>query len=330
MDATEQDRPSKGTLLITGAAGFIGSNLALHALKQGWRVRGLDDFSASDGSNLSAAGNSMELIRGDLCDPGTVRAACAGIDCVLHHAAIVSVPRSVDDPMRNHEVNTTGTLRLLLAAQEAGVRRVVFASSSAVYGDTEILPIHEEVPAHPLSPYATSKLASEWYLRNASHLLGIETVCFRYFNVYGPHQDPNSPYSGVLARFILQMLEGRQPAIFGDGEQTRDFTYVEDVVQANLLACTAPAERVNGRTFNIATGCRISLNQIYRLLQPETGYAGPPRYEAPRRGDIRHSLADITRAQEVLGYQPAVPLEDGLRRTVEWYREKSPTAAQGR
>lgn len=315
------------TLLITGVAGFIGSNLALSALNSGWQVRGLDNFSSSNNRNLTALGSRIEVLRADVCDLNALRTAFRGVDCVLHHAAIVSVPKSVEDPLTNHDVNATGTLNVLIAAREAGVRRVVFASSSAVYGDQSTLPIDEGSPANPLSPYAAAKLAGEWYSRIFNRTFGLETVCFRYFNVFGPHQDPSSPYSGVLARFILQMLHRERPSIFGDGEQTRDFTYVEDVVQANLLACAAPAELVNGRIFNIATGRRISLNEIYKILQRETDYIVSPSYLPPREADIRHSLADISAARELLGYRPAICLEDGLRRTVEWYRKQQAVAS---
>jgi nucleoside-diphosphate-sugar epimerase len=311
------------TLLITGIAGFIGSNLAKSALEHGYDVRGLDDFSSGKEANLEPIQDQITLFRADLSDVVTLRRACDGADCVLHHAAIASVPRSMNDPMQSHESNATGTLRLLLAARDAGVRRVVFASSSSVYGDQGLLPIHEALPLDPLSPYAASKLAGELYMRILSRFFGIETVCFRYFNVFGPNQDPDSPYSGVLARFIQQMLNGEQPTIFGDGEQTRDFTYIENVVQANLLVVQAPGDQVDGRVFNLATGRQASLNEVYAILQRATSYSQSPVYAEPRQADIKHSLADISAARDALGFRPAVGLEEGLRKTVEWYRTAS-------
>jgi UDP-glucose 4-epimerase len=249
-----------------------------------------------------------------------LRRACQSIDCVLHHAAIASVPKSMHDPVQNHESNATGTLHLLLAARDAGVRRVIFASSSSVYGDQASLPIHEALPLDPLSPYAASKLAGELYMRIFSRFFGIEAVCFRYFNVFGPNQDPGSPYSGVLARFIQQMLHEERPTIYGDGEQTRDFTYIENVVQANLLAIRAPADHVNGRIFNLATGRQASLKEVYAILQRVTGYGQPPVYAEARHADIRNSLADISAASKALGFRPSVGLEEGLSKTVAWYR----------
>jgi nucleoside-diphosphate-sugar epimerase len=311
------------TLLITGIAGFIGSNLAKSALDHGYDVRGLDDFSSGKEANLAPFRDRITLFRANLSDMATLRRACDGADCVLHHAAIASVPKSMSDPMQNHESNATGTLRLLLAARDAGVRRVVFASSSSVYGDQELLPIHEKLPLDPLSPYAASKLAGELYMRILSRFFGIETVCFRYFNVFGPNQDPSSPYSGVLARFIQQMLNGEQPIIFGDGEQTRDFTYVENVVQANLLAIQAPADQVDGRVFNLATGRQASLNEVYAILQRATGYRQPPAYAEARQADIRYSRADISAARDALGFKPTGGLEEGLYKTVAWYRAAS-------
>ncbi len=312
------------TLLITGIAGFIGSNLAKSALEHGYDVRGLDNFSSGKETNLAPIQDQITLFRADLSDCGTLRRACERADCVLHHAAIASVPKSMDDPIQSHESNATGTLRLLLAARDAGVRRVVFASSSSVYGDQALLPIHEAMPLDPLSPYAASKLAGELYMRILSRFFGIETVCFRYFNVFGPNQDPDSPYSGVLARFIQQMLRDEQPTIFGDGEQTRDFTYVENVVQANLLAIRAPSDQIDGRVFNLATGRQATLNEVYSILRHVTGYEKPPIYAEARQADIRHSSGDISAARELLGFRPLVDLETGLRRTVDWYRGASP------
>jgi UDP-glucose 4-epimerase len=315
-------------LLITGIAGFIGSNLAKSALDHGYEVHGLDNFSSGNEANLAPFRKRIILFRSDLSDMAVLRHACQGVDCVLHHAAIASVPKSMHDPVQNHEANATGTLQLLLAARDASVRRVIFASSSSVYGDQASLPIHEGLPLDPLSPYAASKLSGELYMRIFSRFFGIETVCFRYFNVFGPNQDPGSPYSGVLARFIQEMLHQKRPTIFGDGEQTRDFTYIENVVQANFLAIRAPAGHVNGRVFNLATGKQASLNEVYATLQRVTGYVQPPTYAEARQADIRHSLADISAAKRALGFRPAVGLVDGLRKTVEWYRSTAPYMAE--
>ena len=309
----------RGTLLITGVAGFIGSNLAQAALQCGFEVRGLDDFSTGWEENLAPFRDQVQLHRGSVTDPIVLHRACAGVDCILHHAAIVSVPKSLEEPTKNDAVNVSGTLNVLMAARDAGVRRVILASSSSVYGEPVQFPICETAAVDPLSPYAVSKAAGELYVRMFGHSFGVETVCLRYFNVFGPKQDPASDYSGVLARFTMQMLQGQQPTIFGDGEQTRDFTFVEDIARANLLACSAPTEKVNQRTFNVATGRPTSLNQVYTALQRITGYARPAAYAEPRHGDIRHSVADVTAIREALDFRATVGLEEGLRRTVEWY-----------
>jgi nucleoside-diphosphate-sugar epimerase len=311
------------TLLITGIAGFIGSNLARSVLDHGYEVRGLDDFSSGTETNLAPFRREISLFQANLSETSTLRRACDGADCVLHYAAIASVPKSMSDPMQNHDSNATGTLNLLLAARDAGVRRVIFASSSSVYGDQELLPIHESQPLDPLSPYAVSKLAGELYMRILSRSFGVETVCFRYFNVFGPNQDPGSPYSGVLARFIRQMINDEKPTIYGDGEQTRDFTYIENVVDANLLAIRAPADQVDGRVFNLAAGRQTSVNEVYAILQQVTGYRQPPAYAVARQSDIRHSMADISAARNALGFRPTVDLEEGLCKTVDWYRNVS-------
>jgi len=312
-------RDTNPTLLITGIAGFIGSNLAESALRSGYQVRGIDNFTTGSEENIAAFRDQIQLFPGSITDLDLLRRACIGIDCIHHHAAVVSVPKSMDDPTGNDAVNVHGTLNVLIAARDAGVKRVVFASSSSVYGEPVRFPISEDSPVDPLSPYAVSKAAGELYMRMFSHSFGIETVCLRYFNVFGPKQDPSSGYSGVLARFTMQMLKGQQPTIFGDGGQTRDFTFVEDVARANLLACSAPAEKVNQRTFNVATGRSVSLNQIYGVLGQITGYPRAAVYAEARHGDIRHSLADISAFQETLGFHPTVSLEEGLRRTAEWY-----------
>jgi UDP-glucose 4-epimerase len=244
------------------------------------------------------------------------------VDYVLHQAAIPSVPKSVLDPIASNRANVDGTLNLLVAARDAKVKRVIYAASSSVYGDTPTLPKHERMPPDPISPYAVAKLASERYMISFYRCYGIETVILRYFNIFGPRQDPSSPYSGVLAKFITQMLGSQQPTIFGDGEQSRDFTYIDNAVEANLLACRVPAQQAAGKVFNVATGRRVTLNETFKLLQTLTSYSGSPIYGAERSGDIKHSLADISAAEEHLGYKPKVNFEDGLRRTVEWYRSQ--------
>jgi UDP-glucose 4-epimerase len=248
--------------------------------------------------------------------------ACAGVDYVLHEAAIPSVPKSVLDPLASNRANVDGTVNVLVAARDAKVKRVVYAGSSSTYGDTPTLPKHEAMPPNPISPYAVAKLASELYMVSFYRCYGLETVCLRYFNIFGPRQDPSSPYSGVLAKFSMQMLRGEQPTIFGDGETSRDFTYIDNAVSANLLACAAPPAECAGRVFNCATGTRTTLNQTFKALQPLTGYQGSVKYAPERGGDIKHSLADITQAQRHLGYKVLVNFEDGLRRTVEWYKNQ--------
>jgi UDP-glucose 4-epimerase len=243
------------------------------------------------------------------------------VDYVLHQAAIPSVPRSVLDPLESNRANVDATVQLLLAAKNAKVKRVVYAASSSAYGDTATLPKHEEMIPNPISPYAVAKLAGEHYMTSFWRCYGLQTLSLRYFNIFGPRQDPSSPYSGVLAKFITQMLKGEQPTIFGDGTQSRDFTYVENAVSANLLACKAPAGEVAGRVFNVAIGRRVDLNETFQTLKKITGYKGDVKYGPQRAGDVKHSLADLTRARKSLGYEPKVDFEDGLRRTVEWYRE---------
>ena len=315
--------------LITGIAGFIGSNLARTLLARGENVRGVDNFATGKRENIAEISGRLDFREADLLDLDAMRQACQGMDYVLHQAAIASVPRSVADPLGSNRANVDGTLNLLVAARDAKVKRVVFAASSSAYGDTPTLPKHEEMPANPISPYAVSKLAGELYLQSFWRVYGLETVCLRYFNIFGPRQDPNSPYSGVLARFITSMLRGEQPTIFGDGEQSRDFTYVDNAVAANLQACTTPAAQAVGRVFNIATGHQATLNQTVAVLRGITGYQGPVQYGAERTGDIKHSFADISLAQKHLGYRPSVGFEDGLKRTVAWYQEQgAPMAAQ--
>lgn len=306
--------------LITGVAGFIGSNLARELVRRGERVRGFDNFETGKRENLDDLRDKIEFRELDLLDARGVVESCRGVDFVLHQAAIPSVPRSVDDPVSSHNANITGTLNVLMGAREARVKRVVYAASSSAYGDAPSLPKHEALLPNPLSPYAVQKLAGELYLRSFYRVYGLETVSLRYFNIFGPYQDPTSQYSGVLAKFITQMLAGRSCTIFGDGEQSRDFTYIENAVNANLLACRAPSERVSGRIFNVATGSRFSLNQAFRILATIIGYNKQPQYAEPRAGDVKHSLADTSLAKEALGYEPTVSFEEGLARTVAWYK----------
>ena len=305
--------------LVTGAAGFIGRSIAAALLKRGEAVRGLDNLITGKRSNLVGLEN-MEFIEGDLTDPEQCADACKGIEIVFHEAALASVPRSVSDPAATNLHCVTATLNLLIAARAAGVRRVVYAGSSSAYGDTPTLPKREDMLPNPISPYAVAKLAGEHYMRTFARVYGIETVVLRYFNVFGPFQDPTSHYSGVLAIFCRRMLAGQQPTIYGDGEQSRDFTYIDNVVHANLLAADATAEKVSGQMMNVATGMRITLNETFSILRGLTAYKSEPLYDEPRTGDIRDSLADITLAGQLLGYRPIVDFQEGLRRTVEWYR----------
>jgi UDP-glucose 4-epimerase len=313
--------------LITGIAGFIGSSLAHELVDRGERVRGIDNFSTGKAENIATIGSRIDFIQADLNDSSAVAKACHGVDYVLHQAAIPSVPRSVLNPLETNRANVDGTLSLLVAARDAKVKRVVYASSSSLYGDTPTLPKDEDMRPNPISPYAVSKLTGEYYMTSFYRVYGLETVSLRYFNVFGPRQDPTSQYSGVLAIFISRMLRGERPTIYGDGEQSRDFTFIDNVVNANLLACKAAAAQVAGRAFNAATGHRITLNETCSVLQKLTGYSGPPEYGPERAGDIKHSLADISRIQTAIGYTPAVGFEEGLRRTVEWYRTQAVAAA---
>jgi UDP-glucose 4-epimerase len=305
--------------LVTGAAGFIGRSIAAELLGLGATVRGVDSFITGNRENLVGL-EGMEFIEGDLTNPEVCAAACSGVEIVFHEAALASVPRSVADPVGTNMNCVDATLNVLVAAKAAGVRRVVYAGSSSAYGDTPTLPKHEAMAPDPISPYAVAKLAGEHYMRSFWRVYGLETVVLRYFNVFGPYQDPASHYSGVLAVFCRKMLAGEQPTIYGDGEQSRDFTYIENVVRANLLAAAAPAAMVAGRMMNAATGARITLNDTFKLLCGLTGYRGSPAYAPARAGDIRDSLADIRLAAELMGYKPQVDFQEGLRRTVEWYR----------
>jgi nucleoside-diphosphate-sugar epimerase len=307
---------SAGTrVLVTGGAGFIGSHLAARLCRAGHAVRVLDNLATGRRENLAEIGDEIELVEGDVRSYEQVHRCMRGCDLVFHEAALPSVPRSIQDPLTSHASNVTGTLNVLLAAREEGVRRVVFASSSSTYGANRELPAREAAPALPISPYAVAKLAAEGYCRAFSTVYGLETVALRYFNVFGPRQDPLSEYAAVIPRFITAMLEGRPPVIYGDGEQSRDFTYIDNVVAANLLA--ADADDVAGQTFNIACGATITLNALLDELRAITGIAIDAVHEDPRQGDVRHSLADISRARAALGYEPAIDLREGLSRTVE-------------
>ena len=305
--------------LVTGAAGFIGRSIAAALLSRGDSVRGIDNFITGKRENLAGL-EAMEFIEGDLTDPAACKNACAGVEIIFHEAALASVPRSVADPVATNANCVDATVNLLVAARDAGVRRVIYAGSSSAYGDTPTMPKREDMLPRPISPYAVAKLACEHYLASFTRVYGLETVTLRYFNVFGPFQDPTSHYSGVLAVFCRKMLAGEQPTIHGDGEQSRDFTFIENVVKANLLAASAPAEKVSGRMMNVATGSQITLHQTFEILRGLTGYKGQPAYGPSRAGDVRHSLADIGLARELLGYEPTVDFREGLRRTVEWYR----------
>jgi UDP-glucose 4-epimerase len=307
------------TSLVTGGAGFIGSNLTRALLERGGNIRVLDDLSTGRPANLADVASDVELIGADLRDENAVRKAVRGVETVFHQAALPSVARSVGDPLASHHVNASGTLSLLLAARDAGARRFVYASSSSVYGDTPVLPKSENLPTSPLSPYAVSKLAGEQYCRVFARLYGLETVCLRYFNVFGPRQDPASEYAAVVPKFITAMSRGEAPLVHGDGQQSRDFTYVANVVQANLLAEQAPG--VGGEVFNVACGQRASLLDLIDALNGILGTAIEPRFGEARAGDVKHSLADISRARRLLGYEPAVHFEAGLALTVAWFQQ---------
>jgi nucleoside-diphosphate-sugar epimerase len=308
--------------LITGIAGFIGSSLARGILAQGDQVRGIDNLSTGNRRNLTEILARIDFREGDLLDLPAVHNACRGVDYVFHEAAIPSVPKSVLDPLGSNRANVDATVNVLVAARDAKVKRLVYAASSSAYGDTPALPKQEDMKPSPISPYAVAKLASELYLTSFYRCYGLETVSLRYFNIFGPRQDPTSPYSGVLAKFITQMLAGEAPTILGDGSQSRDFTYIENVVKANLLACKAQAGEVAGQVFNVATGTRIDLNETFRVLKKLTGFSGEVKYGPERSGDVKHSLADLTRAEKYLGYKPHVNFAEGLKRTVDWYRSE--------
>ena len=300
--------------LVTGGAGFIGSHISEELLRRGHRVRVVDSLVTGYQRNLR---DGVEFVKGDLADPQVARAAVDGMEYVIHQAAIPSVPRSVEKPEESHRANVDATMQILLASRAAGIKRVVFAGSSSVYGDQPVLPKTETMPTNPLSPYALQKLMGEMYLQMFTRLYGLETVTTRYFNVFGPRQDPGSPYSGVISLFIKALSDGTTPVIYGDGEQTRDFTYVSNVVDGVLRAAETPG--VGGHVFNLATSSRISLNDLLATLKKIFGSNVQPIYKEARQGDVRDSQADISKAEKLLGYKPVVGLEEGLRKTVEWY-----------
>jgi nucleoside-diphosphate-sugar epimerase len=309
-----------GTYLVTGGAGFIGSHIAAALASSGARVRVLDDLSTGHVENIEEIGGQVDLVRGSLTEPEALARALEGVEVIFHEAAIPSVPRSVDNPVETHRACVEGTFALLVAARQAGVRRVVYAASSSAYGDQPTLPKVEDMRPEPLSPYAAAKLVGEYYCQVWSRVYGFETISLRYFNVFGPRQDPSSQYSGVISRFIAALSSGERPVIYGDGEQSRDFTYISNVVDANLRA--AETLKGVGQVVNVATGRRTTLNELLDTLKKITGRTNvEAEYREPRMGDVRHSLADITSARDFLGYEPRIGLEEGLRKTLEWWKQ---------
>jgi nucleoside-diphosphate-sugar epimerase len=313
--------------LITGIAGFIGSTIAHTLVEKGHEVSGIDNLSSGNLDNLADIKASVSFQEADLQDLPAMQKACQGVDYVLHQAAMASVPRSVKDPLGTHETNVNGTLNVLLAARDAGVKRIVYAASSSAYGDQPTQPKHEEMLPQPLSPYAVQKLTCEYYIQSFCNVYGMEGVCLRYFNIFGPRQAADSPYSGVIAQFIFKMMAGETPTIFGDGLTSRDFTFVQNAVNANLAACLAPKEVATGRVFNVGTGHSHTLNELYAALAEILKFPSKPNYGPKREGDVQHSLADIQRATAELGYKPQSDFHAGLEKTVEWYlQEKAKTA----
>jgi UDP-glucose 4-epimerase len=306
--------------LVTGGAGFIGSSLSRALLARGDKVRIIDDFSSGRRENIADFRDRIELIEGDILDGVVLGPAMDGVDLVFHEAAIPSVPKSMEEPLENHAANATGTLMVLERARRSGVRRVVYAASSAAYGDDPTLPKIESMRPAPISPYGASKLAGEHYCQVYARAYGLETVCLRYFNVFGARQDPKSEYAAVIPKFITAALAGHEPRIFGDGKQSRDFCYIDNVIEANFRAVVADAREVSGGVFNVACGTAYDLNQVVALIAEAIGRKITPRYEAERAGDIKHSYADISAARQHLGYTASVSFAEGLRRTIEWYK----------
>jgi nucleoside-diphosphate-sugar epimerase len=307
-----------GVYLVTGGAGFIGSHIVRRLLADGRTVRVLDDLSTGKRANIAEVESQIEFINGDICDVATVARAMDGVEVVFHLAARASVPRSVEHPRPAHEINVTGALNLLIAARDAGVRRFVYSASSSAYGDTPTLPKIETMRPDPLSPYAVSKLAAEHYCSCWSHVYGLQTISLRYFNVFGPRQDPQGAYAAVIPAFVSRMLRGERPVIFGDGEQSRDFCFVDNVVHANMLA--AQARETHGEVVNVACGDRTTLNDIVKDINKLLGTNVEPVYQQTRAGDVKHSLADVSAAQRVIGYEPLVYFADGLKRSIDWYK----------
>jgi len=314
--------------LITGIAGFIGSSLAHTLVEQGHQVSGIDNLSTGNLENLASIRNKISFQEADLRDLSAMKSACKGVDFILHQGALASVPRSVKDPITSHESNINGTLNLLVAARDAGVRRIVYAASSSAYGDQPTQPKQEDMLPRPLSPYAVQKLTCEYYIQSFYRAYGLEGICLRYFNIFGPRQAADSPYSGVIAQFTYKMMAGQTPTIFGDGLTSRDFNYIDNAVSANLLAAVAPSEVATGRVFNVGTGKSVTLNEVYAAIAEQIGFTAKPNYGPPREGDIKHSLADISRATKELGYQPKAQFQEGLKKTVAWYLEEKDKAKE--
>ncbi len=308
-----------GSFLVTGGAGFIGSHLVEHLVATGHAVRVLDNFSTGKRANLEPFAGKIDLIEGDLRQPEDCRKACADVEIVFHEGAVPSVPKSVSDPVTSHQVNVDGTFNLLVAARDAKCRRVIYAASSSAYGDQPDLPKRETATPAPLSPYAVAKLAGEYYLSAFYHCYGLETLSLRYFNVFGPRQDPASQYAAAIPAFVAAILADESPTIFGDGEQTRDFTYIDNVVHANMRA--AEVAKTEGQVINIACGQRVTVNQIIARINELLGKSVPSHHVPDRPGDVKHSLAAIDRAQEVIGYKPSVTFDEGLRLAIDWYRD---------
>ncbi len=305
--------------LVTGGAGFIGSNICSKLISRGCFVRVVDNLLTGKKSNLAAISNKIEFIEADMGNPDVARQAMRGIDVVLHQGALPSVPRSIDDPAATHRNCVDATFTLLLAARDAKIKRFVYAASSSAYGDTPILPKIETMPVNPLSPYAAAKLMGEYYCSVFYKVFGLETISLRYFNVFGPHQDPTSQYAAAIPAFVTSILKDKPPTIYGDGEQSRDFTYIENVVEANLLA--AGAKQTKGEVVNIACGEAITVNEIVAMINKITGKSVKPKYVPARKGDVKHSLADITAAKKLIGFKPVVSFKDGLKKAIEWYRD---------